>query len=201
MKIFHNLTQALEYRIDCPFCGSLMEINDRDLAGQQYNFDAHRGSTRTLEFTFSSSRDDLIRIELPSERIEMQMDSNCNYLQSVGSNLGTVYPKPFFNGNIYCKLSKDCTKCCQYEYVLQLRFIIIDKQISLDIVILNSESMSVEDNDMLHEIKNIYVTEKTEYSYFSKDGSNKHSSFPLIPMDLDNPENMVSRLRKLLIFQ
>lgn len=81
-------------------------------------------------------------------------------------------------------------------------------------VFLNSETIIMEEENLAHEIQCNYAIEKTKYSCFNKDDGNevrfgdslgpftseKKAELPLIPLNLLDPMETVSRVRKLLIF-
>jgi hypothetical protein len=76
-------------------------------------------------------------------------------------------------------------------------------KIAVTRIILNSERVSWEDeNEVLHEIVSIHSTNKTKYSYIYPDTSKDDGiiTLPLIPIDVSNPKDAVTRIRKLIVF-
>jgi hypothetical protein len=195
MISFTSLNKALAYRTICPFCDSHLEINDRDLASIDYVYDAWDEPKYVLSFYMGSNNDDLIKITLPSEEVEINFSTPKSTFGTTASMTQLIT-----SGRIYHRLVKDCKRCCQYSFTLQVVFYVEAPNAYIGNVHLNSECISVEDGKLVHEIKNVYSTEKTEYSSFSKDGSTREAVLPLIPMDVKNPNDMISRIRKLLIF-
>jgi hypothetical protein len=177
MKQFSTFLNAIEYHKSCVLCDSKMDINDRDLATDiGYEF---RENKQKVSFFVFSNRDDTVTIDPETNEVEFSL-------------------KNIAGGIFYHGLTIDCKSCCQFSYVIQVR-IDLSKRILLG-TSLNSETLSIEDSEMVHEIKNIYATKKTEYTYFPKDGSSKRATFPLVSLNLINPKETIGRLRKLLIF-
>lgn len=190
---FYSLLEAISYRQLCPLCGKTLQINDRDLAA-----DRHDENNYVLSFYVNQREDDILVIDMRTEVIELEVRERMPQAIYTGQS-----PLPRGNYNLYHgdfnhALHVDCKHCCQYAFTLQLHMNLDDKR--LIGIFLNSESVSIEDGSMVHEIKNVYATNVTEYACFPKDGSSRRSSLPLIPLDLENPKETVSRIRKLLIF-
>jgi hypothetical protein len=104
------------------------------------------------------------------------------------------YGKQIFG--VYCS----CGKCGQYGYTLQVH---LDLDLGKIICIfLNSETLSFEKGSLLHEIRNIYSTGKTDYRVFDNDNvtETKTLTLPLIPMDLSDPDKTLERIKTLALF-
>lgn len=194
---FQSFKQAVNYRQLCPLCQCRMHINDRDLA-TDYDIDCNIRKDR-LCFFLNQREDDKITIDPESGEVDFVLaqrfpDKLYDYTKQ------TYYapPAPVYNGTMIHALTVDCKNCCQYSYTLQIHFNLTEKRLGK--TVLNSESISIEEGNMVHEVKNVYPMNKTEYAYFSKEGDSRKSSLPLIPLDLDSPKETVSRIRKLLIF-
>jgi len=177
MKQFKTFLEAIEYHPKCVLCDYKMDINDRDLATDMgYEF---RENKQKISFFVFSNRDDTVTIDPETNEVDFSL-------------------KNIAGGTFYHGLTIDCKSCCQFSYTIQVK-IDLKNQILMG-TFLNSETISVEDSDIVHEIKNIYATEKTEYAYFSQSGGSKKATFPLIPLNLMAPQETISRIRKLLIF-
>lgn len=179
MLQFPSFKSATRYQSECPLCAGELLINDRDLATEYgYKF---RGENPKISFFLDQREQDVISIDPDNDEIE--------YIDDYRSIRGGVFMHA---------LTIDCKSCCQYNFRLQIHFNM--KELKLAGVFLDSETISIEDCEMVHEIKNSYAVSKTYYSYFDKNGSSRRSELPLINLDLSNPRETVSRIRKLLIF-
>ena len=90
-----------------------------------------------------------------------------------------------------------CNNCSMYYYTLQIFIDIENKKITQ--AILNSEFVTI-DNEGVHEIKNIYTTEKTEYTCISEKTRNKTITLPLVSDNMNDPSEVLNRIKKILIF-
>lgn len=199
MKQFTSFMDAIRFRAECPVCAKKLEINDRDLT-LSHAYD-EQGEHR-LSFYLNQREDDIITVDMLSDKVEIELRDRLptTIYTAAQAALGpppvSAYPSipaKFMHG-----LTIDCKSCCQYSYNIQIHFDL--KNSKIDGIYLNSENVSVEEGDMVHEIRNVYATEQTEYSCFPRDGSSRRSSIPLIPLDLTKLKETVSRIRKLLIF-
>jgi len=102
-----------------------------------------------------------------------------------------------FDG-IFITGRKVACRCNCYEYSLQLHIDL--KEHHLSKIILNSETVTIEDGEDVHEIRNIYTMDKTEYTRISKNKSFDTLKIPLVSENLFNPQETLIRLKKLLIF-
>lgn len=203
-RYFHSLRMGLDYQTRCPLCKDLLKINDRDLASD-WGYGGHEyGGDHRIAFYVSQKDDDAIVINPNTDEVELVVAKRWSPEVVVEAVNGEFEPsfkpsaQPIYNGKFMHALTIDCKSCCQYSYTLQVHF-----DLSEEILIgvyLNSESLSIEESGMVHEIKNSYAAQLTYYSYFDKEGDSKRDCLPLIPLDLDNPKETVSRIRKLLIF-
>lgn len=189
---FLSFKRAINYRQECPLCQCQMDINDRDLATD------YEGKER-LTFFLNRNEDDTIAINSETDEVELIFSKRMpDKLYDYTKQSYYAPVTPIYNGTLIQALTIDCKHCCQYSYTLQIYFNLTEKKLAK--TILNSESLTVEDGSMVHEIKNVYSMERTEYCCFSKEGDSKKSAIPLIPIDLDNPKETIFRIRKLLIF-
>lgn len=201
MKQFKSLLEAIFFHTLCPLCQKKMEINDRDLA-VEYGYDEGCDSARRLSFYLNQREDDIVTVDIVSGLVEIQLRERTPPMPNA-AQLAGLAPLPqsiiqVISGKFIHGLTVDCKSCCQYSYTIQIHFDLTNKNVSG--VFLNSESVSIEEGDMVHEIKNVYAVEQTEYACFPRDGSSKRSCIPLIPLDMNHPKETVSRIRKLLIF-
>ena len=103
-----------------------------------------------------------------------------------------------YNGILIKRIMIYCNNCSQFSCVLKLHIDLTEKRIVA--VAVNTETISVEENNEIHEVKNNYVSNNTEYIAHQKNGSSKKTILPLIPLDLKRPINILPRIKKLVTF-
>jgi hypothetical protein len=209
MKAFQNLTESVTYHRRCYVCHSHLQ-NNLDLT---LNLEKNLYKWNLSE-NVDSETDDWIVINALTNKVDSirQTRRNDNELLYSGMDLPMVnrfqrHSKSLnrsYSGVMYESMNIDCQKCYHFGYTVQ---VVIDlTSMALKGIYLNSEFISYPDEDgHLHEIKNVYAIDKTEYSYHvtpteQYDASKKRMSIPIIPLDLNNPADTVARIRKLLIF-
>jgi hypothetical protein len=185
MKQFKNLDEALHYHYNCPVCGDVMKAGYSTLLVVD-------GKT-TITFKLG---DDSIAIDYYGDDIEWYSERNTS----------SQYVLDFFGIGVHCDL------CSKYAFSIRVQ---ADRTKNKVVnICLNSETLSIEKGEDLYEIKNIYSLERTEYDKFTKvdidDGTVKMSgyqgrrngtiTFPLIPLDLKNPEKTLERIKGLIVF-
>jgi hypothetical protein len=176
MKQFNTFKSALNFLQKCPVCDEHLSINDKNLA----DYDIKKN---LISFYIDVRDQDTVTVNLESDKIE-------------SINISAPYSK-MYSGLFMHALNIDCKYCCQYSYILQVHINLQDMMMQQ--IYLNSEFINISD-DIIHEVKNSYSTEQTIYTCFNKDGSSKTATLPLVPLDLKNPKETISRIRKLLIF-
>jgi len=208
---FYSFNEAISYKEKCPLCNQKLQINDRDLAtdlGAEF-----QSGRRKISFFLDQFNRDTVSIDLHTEEVEVIIGDRYNYLDDPSRYSGTVNnPPPSYGGRFLHALTVDCKHCCQYAFRLRIHFDLTPRihrksdirdlsfSRSIEATFLDSETINIEEDDMVHEIKNSYAAKKTYYSYFDKGGSSKKSTLPLIALDLNSPKDTVARIRKLLIF-
>jgi hypothetical protein len=179
IKEFKTIVDAVEYRQKCPVCNEELIFNSKDVMTNYYS---HIG-----KLCFELMGEDLLFIDPRSQKIEISLKQSSQLLGYYN-----------YNGLSYHRLGLECN-CCMYDYTLQLQ-VDMSKQI-LHNILLNSERISYEDSSgILHEIKNTYVTNVTEYAYHDLHSISKTEKLPIIPLNLNNPQETVDKIQKLLIF-
>lgn len=204
MKQFSNLYEAFHHQPRCPLCQDSLDPDYKEVS---------TNADKTA-VTFIVGSDDVTIDYYDNQIVSHKSDRTLwNY-----SNRGT--PGNYYigkaglqgSGTEMFKVTASCNKCSKYGYVLQLHVRLDEGR--LIGIFLNSESVSIEEGDTLHEIKNIYATEKTEYDKFTRfelhnetvDASgwsgrrNGTISFPLMPLDVKNPEMLLNRIKNLIVF-
>ena len=211
MKEFKNLTEAVTYHRKCYVCKSHLQSEPLLTTTLYYSGNIYKWN---LSENVDSETDDWIIVNANTNQID-SFSQNRRYndevlCDSISDRVVERFRKyaknisKSYNGLIYESIILECHKCHQFNYTVQ---VVIDMTAKmLKGIFLNSEFISYQDNHgHLHEIKNIYAIDKTEYDYHvtpteEYDGSKKRMSVPIIPLDLENPADTVARIRKLMIF-
>lgn len=199
---FTNLIAALHYQKGCPICGTKLEVNDRDLATDM-GYEYRGEKSGTLSFFIDLREQEVITIEPFTGDVDLTIAGHTEEeYYTVGTIDSISLPKTtktrqFRNGMFMHALSVDCKQCSQYGYVLQIHVDMgVRKVVGL---YLNSEWITVEHDEVMHEIKNNYAMQRTYYSFYSG-GKDQHAEIPLIYLNVQNPFETVARAKKLLIF-
>lgn len=207
MKQFKSLYEGLQYVTHCPLCKTRTELNDRD--AELLPLQAVSAGTINQnikgKLQFHLYDEDILTIDIETgecEVLEEPIDWN-------GRSRSAA---------LFVRLGIDCNDCCQYYYVIRLH-INLDN-LTVAEVTLDSETISLEQESKVHEIKNSYVKETTEYSLINRssktgdrmgsdgmyqfreitDHVDKLITLPLVPLDLSNPFDTLGRITNLIIF-
>lgn len=207
MKQFNNLSEATTYHRKCYVCG------DRLVHPFQIDFNPEKPPVFkwNLSEAVDSDTNDWLTIDSYTNKITYLEQSRKYYDDTIYSDNTLVDrfrkytgSQRSYSGTLYESVHIHCGKCYQFSYVLQV--VINATKMILEGIFLDSEFISYEDkNGHLHEIRNVYPFEKTEYACHkkptAKDDSTKRTlSIPIIPLNLLNPAETVGRIRKLVIF-
>lgn len=197
MKHFKNLHEAIQYHERCPFCAGKM-VTDMDMTYDENTLKAY------LKFGTSKVIVDCVTNDI----IQYSEYSATDTTYSIGCDIPMVtkmssLPGLITNGVNYRKINVTCDDCFKYGYMVQV-LLSLDSRKIIGLV-LNSETVSIENEAKLYEIKCIYTTEKTEMSTFHTHTSKQRGpldkvEFPLVPLDLQNPMKTVERIKNLLVF-
>lgn len=174
MKEFKNLREAFGYQTKCPFCTHRTHLGIEQIESI-YEHD------RTRE-----------RFTLRTGSIQFVIDGHTNQLIACYSG-GSL-----LSGQMIFSLSGTCTTCSKYSFAIGVTVDITNSKLTG--LFLNSETFSIEEGQSLYEIRNVYTTEKTEYTRFKKGSSDSKVDFPLIPFDMVNPDKTLDRIKGLLVF-
>ena len=210
MKEFNSLAEALDYCIDCPICHAIISRGGGD---QSYEYETRELIIPLCDRNKSLSHDNLV-IQIDSGRttinleITPNLDPNIMYagVSNFSQQLSPQFDYTFYQGSLITGHNVCCQECCLYSYTLQLHVNVAKYQLTN--TLLNSETISIEEEDKLHEIRNNYSMNRTEYilieslEYAHKIASNRHKTLmlPLLSDNLFNPTETLIRLKKLLIF-
>lgn len=209
MKQFYNLLEAMAYQEKCCACGEFLVHNLKLVHGGDYPV-----FIWNLSEDVDSETDDYITIDPYNQITEVKQ--NRRYYQDLiysdnemdmVKRTYSVHQKGAFRwsgGTMYEAIQKHCGKCRKYGYTIQV--IINGAAKKIDGLFLNSEFVEYNDESgKWHRIRNVYTHNKTEYVFevmptAERDYSKQTISVPLIPIDLNHPQETVSRIKKLTIF-
>lgn len=197
---FYSLNQALDYRRCCPVCQTRLLVDESEFAERVEYPNGHH--YRRYAFRLDRQHSDIIYINPFTNEVELKLVQPSYASPTYGDStfyIGKVPSHRNYSGLMYLGITSSCPQCCQFSYTLRLR---VDLSACRLIgTFLNSETISLEDKNITHEIKNVYATGQTEYFYTKEDSrKEKAITLPLIPLDLDNPKKTLERIRTLLIF-
>lgn len=208
MKQFKNLNEAFNYQASCPVCDDPIEPDYKE---KIVNSSWDRPKIVTI---FTLQGGDEVSIDYYTNEILTYTEAK-SYKTTYGNPTMTVHTgnyNVYKSGQLIFGVNASCGKCGTYGYSLQ---VIIDWESKLAAgIFLNAETISIEEGDTLHEIRNAYAVGKTEYDKFTKvdvdDGTVKMSGysgrqnstiyFPLMPLDVKNPQLLLKRIKNLIIF-
>lgn len=207
MTEFDSLYSALTYSPICPMCKHGIKLMD-SLSGSpisaiKINVD---GSNLCLypEIVYTmidSNYEDTYTFRLDSKVVQRTIKEKLDY-EPAGSHGQSLVRHsaryPVYSGKQYIAFHVNCKNCSKYNFVIQ---VVIDLDSSfIDHILLNSESMVFFDETGRIEIKNVYSTNQTDYCYSSGEAKKGVEHFPLIPLDWEDPQKTLKRLKNLLIF-
>ena len=201
MKQFNNIIDAIYYRKNCPLCKHRLKINERNLAEEFGLYGKQR-----ISFYIDQRNIDYCTIDPETNKIELSVteENHFNYQPGFHGGVATYMPppstKPYTvrSGRFIHALQISCESCCLYRFTLQVHIDL--SKCELIVALLDSESITIENEGLAHEIKNSYSMSKTYYTCFGIETGEKKSELPLIEMDMANIKETISRIRKLLIF-
>lgn len=203
MTNFYSLKEAIAFQPICPICKGPTALDGRFGVN---TFERITWDFKTQTELIYQTDQNKVVIDLETDVVKEAAISRTNYKYVTKGLAGitTYLPAPVYYGTEYLRVGVTCDECCQYSYLLQILLDIGLRRISE--IVLNSESITLDDGKgITHEIRNIYTTEKTEYSYFpgkplTGETGSSPLEFPLIPLDLKDPYKTLERIRSLIIF-
>jgi hypothetical protein len=199
LQHFNLPIDAIQYRSECPICQSEMSIDPKDIVGPiEYS------KNNRLVFELDHASDDMVFVDVLTGdlRVSINRDSS-RYL--TGGAFATPNIKVYPN-----VMTESLTIKCQghehYSYTIKL-WLDFDLGKVADLY-LESEFLKWKDynENIAHEVRNYYTSHTTKYNYYN--GSFDYRPFanlhivdiPMVPLNLSNPEETVSRIKNLLIF-
>jgi hypothetical protein len=190
---FNNAIDALSYHSYCPFCAEQLLL----FCGSK-DYDISRSSN----FLHLRSDDSKVDINLYTNKFNLELIRTMPYAElDEGFGYSKISRKssPWDNtGYMVIGIIKECLSCCSYSHILMFHFDLTER--CLKSATLNSEWMSIEKSPDVFEINNNYVTDITQYTHHNNNGDSKKYDFPIILINLINPEETLERLHKLIIF-
>ena len=200
MTSFYNLDEAFSYRRYCPHknCGHGLFPEVTIKYGDTY---------RHVEFPLNG---DALTVDLHSNAVisYTQKEQNQTVYGLGRSSLMYASGRPFFQslskqGTDMFPVTVTCNNCHRYNYVLQV--LVNLSQGCLVGLVLNSETIVVDDYVKMYTIKTIYTTEKTEMEIRHLHLSQYHGpeskiEYPMVPLNIEEPMKTVERLKKLTVF-
>lgn len=209
---FKTFDQALSYQPICPLCLHRNQIDRRE-ACVKSNHDY--GAPRSVIYWANS--DNELSIDMGTSAVislRLTQHRNIAPIYSIGGTAPVTYIPSHSrsgmtaSGHLMERMIVGCENCYQYDYVVQVIVKVDEKPPSVRLL-LNSESLTLDEKGTTHEIRNIYSFGKTEYNRFINKPSDQHSlhgyegdtvSLPLIPLDLENPHKTLERIKTLVLF-
>lgn len=193
MKYFSHLTDAIFYRINCPICKKGLRhqnISDLSFVGEKIilKIDTSIGSAICLDI-----KDNIItEISISSDSVDANEGISYKY------NAFSFKDYSIYNNLLSSFITISCKNCEQFLYCIQIQIDLTNLKITN--IFLESEFVSIIENSTVYEIENIYDKQETHYSAIYSDNNDKFLSMPLIDLNLDNPHETLSRIKKLLVF-
>jgi len=196
---FYSFIDALNYHRHCPLCHDKMELYDMR-ARSEYDYEQNK-----IIFELDEINGNTLHINYRTEEVELIISQN--HIMLYGANPSSIsYNSRMGNSYIRCggEIGRAIHICCmnkecgQFSYTLQVWADLKAKRLSG--VYLNSEQITLDEDGTTYEIKNVYTSDKTYYSYHAKDGVSKITHIPLIKLNLSKPNETLERIKNLIIF-
>lgn len=167
---FTNLMEAINYKVNCPFCNSDLDLNKS-------------------EFNMSLIKNELrIYYALDDSEFIVNLDNNC-IISGFPIDAGS-YNKEISAIKVFC------TECWHYQYTIA--FTINRGNSKVEDIHLNSEFISQEIDGTLYEMRNSLTLDQTNFNIIRSNGKQEHFECKIIKIDLNNPSNSINRVRKLI---
>lgn len=197
MTQFKHISDAIQYRKICPLCMGEVSVDYFTKIEHCHNYGK---STITWETKSEKIVANLFTNEIEDFILKKEYDT------IFGINAHSTYQFRHSNSNVlngitFLRLILNCTKCEQYDCIFQVHIDIKNNKIFN--IVLNSESIAIEDHKKTHEITSSYALNKTEYTYFETGdylSTVKYIDLPFIPIDITNPHNTLNRIQSLIVF-
>ena len=199
LQHFNFPIDAIQYRSECPVCKSDMLIDPKDIVGP-----VEYSKNDKLVFELDHASDDMVFIDTITGELTVSISGDSNRYTTGGSftvpNI-KIYPTVMSE-----KITIKCRNHGHYAYTIKF-WLDFDLGKVADLY-LESEFVKWKNyhEDLVHEVKNYYTSHITRYTYYNglfdyQPFANMHVvDMPIIPLNLSNPEETVSRVKNLLAF-
>lgn len=216
IESFYSVQQALDYFPRCLVCG--YNISGLDFIQSaaaistevDYTFKGRESRPKLIYKLLENGYEEVYEIDVHTSRVDRRVTIR-NEECVAGSFAGTTRygytgsSTPPTSGLKYLYLGVSCQSCKKYDYALQL---IVDLDpLAMKRILLNSERVIFQENELgeRREIRNVYTTRRTEYSYFRKPEPGTiveelKQELPLLPFNRVDPNKTLERVKNLLIF-
>jgi hypothetical protein len=197
---FYNLDDAQKYRPECPLCHG--KVRSEDIS---FKYDYQRIIAKfdlgDVSFSADYNTNELIDVTEHSSYDKVYMIGSQTYSGMVPHSHRSLHK----TGTDLVSTVMACSnkECGRYRYLVRIHVSVeLNRLVGL---VLNSETLAIEDGAKLYTIRNIYTTDKTEMEIRHTHLSHLHKpqdkiEYPLIPLNIEEPMKTVERLKKLTVF-
>lgn len=199
---FYNLDEAFSYRRYCP-CKNCEHGLFPETATIKYA-DNHR------EVEFDISGNTLAVASHSNEVLWYREHREDHKVYGIGSQSPLIYAGTSRrlhslsqSGTDLFPVTISCNNCHNYQYIVQVHVSLSERRLTG--LVLNSETIVIQDMAKQYRIRNLYTTEKTELEFRHTHLSHFHEpedemEIPLIPLNIEDPMRTVERIKKLIVF-
>ena len=180
MKIFNSIKDAVSHQETCPICKSSMIIESSSCPNEIIKHN------NNYLFSISSKMSNVLVVDVKTEKVSLQNINDNKFKKHIN-----------FNGQFWSSLNISCNECYKYSFIIQIKFDLND--IKIINISLQSESITFEENDLITELRNKYSPKETWIITYSGN-STKTTKLPLIDINLNNPQETLNRVNKLILF-
>jgi hypothetical protein len=209
IKQFTNIKEAITYHKKCYVCDSELQPTFHDNKIEYFYTDdqMHECMEINLSNNIDSDTDDILSIDMENNSVKLNIKKRYDILYYNDPSY-RLYSRKYsataysYGGILYESILVNCIKCRNFSYVVRM-IIDVEKYNRITDIMLNSEYITLIDHDNFSQIVNVYTTEETKYrnayksKYFDADD---FIVLPLIPLNLENPHETLSKIKKLLPF-
>jgi uncharacterized protein YbaR (Trm112 family) len=178
MITFTSLKHALNFIIHCPVCNERLFLDSKN---------QHEDISR-IKFPLSNKTNDAYVVHIDTGNVLLIKEDN-QKTQKKFLN---------FNGIFWSTLLVDCQECSKFSTVYSVQFDTTKPEITR--VDLNFMSVTFEENNLISEVRTYYELEETWFITYDSAGKTRTTKFPMIDINLNNPDETLARIRKLVIF-
>jgi hypothetical protein len=210
MKHFVNILDAAEHHKKCYVCGFMLTPNFHGdvLFNSPFNENNDRQLRINLSGMVDSDTDDILTIDMNTNKITLHAQRRyVDFHYDIGGTINGANvrskspPAPRgYGGILFEGIDISCRNCNRFSYTIQM-IIDVQKEHRITSLFLNSEDITINDGVTAHQIRNVYTTKTTEYRHHTKPHMHgKTISFPLMDLNLKDPQETLGRIKNLLPF-